>query len=123
MPSSAQESVKQRASFAQGFFRFPRGLLRNRANARVLTSGVDDEAQAVSGVRVGGPSAVGVNGGVDGGGKDSGDLFAFGPDGALLAVHRKIHLFDAKGFGESRFIKPGRPPSGGVRAGERGSAS
>jgi predicted amidohydrolase len=33
-------------------------------------------------------------------------LAAFGPDGALLARYRKIHLFDAQGFGESRFIKP-----------------
>jgi hypothetical protein len=34
-------------------------------------------------------------------------LVAFGPSGALLAVYRKIHLFDAQGFGESTFIKPG----------------
>ncbi|MDQ0617304.1 nitrilase-related carbon-nitrogen hydrolase [Arthrobacter globiformis] len=34
-------------------------------------------------------------------------LVAFGPDGSRLAVYRKIHLFDAQGFGESRFIKPG----------------
>src|SRR4051812_33851986 len=33
-------------------------------------------------------------------------LVAFGPDGALLASYRKIHLFDAQGFGESRFISP-----------------
>ncbi|GAA3701737.1 carbon-nitrogen hydrolase family protein [Arthrobacter ginkgonis] len=33
-------------------------------------------------------------------------LAAFGPDGALLARYRKIHLFDAQGFGESRFIQP-----------------
>jgi predicted amidohydrolase len=45
-----------------------------------------------------------VNGGVDGGGNDSGDLFAFGPDGTRLAAYRKIHLFDAQGFG-------GRGPS------------
>ena len=34
-------------------------------------------------------------------------LVAFGPDGARLAIYRKIHLFDAQGFGESTFIKPG----------------
>jgi predicted amidohydrolase len=33
-------------------------------------------------------------------------LVAFGPDGGLLAAYRKIHLFDAQGFGESRFIAP-----------------
>ena len=33
-------------------------------------------------------------------------LAAFGSDGALLAAYRKIHLFDAQGFGESTFIKP-----------------
>jgi predicted amidohydrolase len=32
---------------------------------------------------------------------------AFGPDGGRLASYRKIHLFDAQGFGESEFIKPG----------------
>jgi predicted amidohydrolase len=34
-------------------------------------------------------------------------LVAFGPDGGRLASYRKIHLFDAQGFGESEFIKPG----------------
>lgn len=34
-------------------------------------------------------------------------LVAFGPDGAQLAFYRKIHLFDAQGFGESTFIRPG----------------
>jgi predicted amidohydrolase len=34
-------------------------------------------------------------------------LVAFGPDGSPLAFYRKIHLFDAQGFGESTFIKPG----------------
>ncbi|MCZ2401996.1 carbon-nitrogen hydrolase family protein [Paenarthrobacter sp. Z7-10] len=34
-------------------------------------------------------------------------VVAFGPDGSLLARYRKIHLFDAQGFGESTFIKPG----------------
>ncbi|MEW1805491.1 nitrilase-related carbon-nitrogen hydrolase [Pseudarthrobacter sp. NPDC080039] len=34
-------------------------------------------------------------------------LVAFGPDGGRLAFYRKIHLFDAQGFGESEFIKPG----------------
>jgi predicted amidohydrolase len=33
-------------------------------------------------------------------------LVAFGPDGRLLAAYRKIHLFDAQGFGESRYICP-----------------
>lgn len=33
-------------------------------------------------------------------------LVAFGPDGSLLASYRKIHLFDAQGIGESRFISP-----------------
>jgi predicted amidohydrolase len=34
-------------------------------------------------------------------------LVAFDSSGALVAVYRKIHLFDAQGFGESVFIKPG----------------
>lgn len=34
-------------------------------------------------------------------------LVAFGPDGGRLASYRKIHLFDAQGFGESSFIRPG----------------
>ncbi|MDQ0665415.1 hypothetical protein QFZ35_003913 [Arthrobacter ulcerisalmonis] len=34
-------------------------------------------------------------------------LVGFGPDGGRLASYRKIHLFDAQGFGESEFIKPG----------------
>lgn len=34
-------------------------------------------------------------------------LVAFGPGGELLASYRKIHLFDAQGYGESRFISPG----------------
>lgn len=34
-------------------------------------------------------------------------LVAFGPEGDRLAFYRKIHLFDAQGFGESTFIKPG----------------
>lgn len=37
-------------------------------------------------------------------------LVAFGPDGARLAFYRKIHLFDAQGFGESTFIKPSTDP-------------
>jgi predicted amidohydrolase len=50
-------------------------------------------------------------------------LVAFGNDGARLAFYRKIHLFDAQGFGESTFIKPGPSTSpvvfesGGVRFG------
>ena len=40
-------------------------------------------------------------------GKAYNTLVAFGPDGARLAFYRKIHLFDAQGFGESTFIKPG----------------
>ncbi|MGY2743478.1 carbon-nitrogen hydrolase family protein [Arthrobacter sp. UYCu723] len=50
-------------------------------------------------------------------------LVAFGPDGNQLAAYRKIHLFDAQGFGESRFIKPGPSTSpvvfesGGARFG------
>jgi predicted amidohydrolase len=40
-------------------------------------------------------------------GKAYNTLVAFGPSGARLAVYRKIHLFDAQGFGESTFIKPG----------------
>ncbi|WP_268815872.1 nitrilase-related carbon-nitrogen hydrolase [Arthrobacter sp. SLBN-112] len=35
---------------------------------------------------------------------------AYGPDGGRLAFYRKIHLFDAQGFGESEFIKPGPSP-------------
>lgn len=34
-------------------------------------------------------------------------LVAFGPGGELLASYRKIHLFDAQGYGESRFVSPG----------------
>lgn len=50
-------------------------------------------------------------------------LVAFGPDGERLAFYRKIHLFDAQGFGESTFIKPGPSTSpvvfesGGARFG------
>ncbi len=50
-------------------------------------------------------------------------LVAFGPDGGRLAFYRKIHLFDAQGFGESEFIKPGESTApvvfehGGVRFG------
>ncbi|MDQ0733117.1 putative amidohydrolase [Arthrobacter sp. B1I2] len=50
-------------------------------------------------------------------------LVAFGPDGGRLAFYRKIHLFDAQGFGESTFIKPGPSTApvvfeyGGVRFG------
>jgi predicted amidohydrolase len=50
-------------------------------------------------------------------------LVAFGPDGARLAFYRKIHLFDAQGFGESTFIRPGPSTSpvvfdaGGARFG------
>ena len=40
-------------------------------------------------------------------GKAYNTLVAFGPDGAWLAFYRKIHLFDAQGFGESTFIEPG----------------
>jgi predicted amidohydrolase len=40
-------------------------------------------------------------------GKAYNTLVAFGPDGHQLAFYRKIHLFDAQGFGESTFIKPG----------------
>lgn len=40
-------------------------------------------------------------------GKAYNTLVAFGPDGVRLAFYRKIHLFDAQGFGESTFIKPG----------------
>ena len=54
-------------------------------------------------------------------GKAYNTLVAFGPDGARLAFYRKIHLFDAQGFGESTFIKPGPSTDpGGVRV--RGSA-
>ncbi|MUU70541.1 carbon-nitrogen hydrolase family protein [Pseudarthrobacter sp. GA104] len=50
-------------------------------------------------------------------------LVAFGPDGGRLASYRKIHLFDAQGFGESTFITPGPSTDpvvfvyGGVRFG------
>nr|MBW4096154.1 amidohydrolase [Acidobacteriota bacterium] len=40
-------------------------------------------------------------------GKAYNTLVAFGLDGGQLAYYRKIHLFDAQGFGESRYIKPG----------------
>lgn len=40
-------------------------------------------------------------------GKAYNTLVAFGPDGGRLAYYRKIHLFDAQGFGESAFIQPG----------------
>ncbi|MDQ0826928.1 putative amidohydrolase [Arthrobacter sp. B2I5] len=50
-------------------------------------------------------------------------LVAFGPDSGRRAFYRKIHLFDAQGFGESTFIKPGPSTDpvvfehGGVRFG------
>ena len=56
-------------------------------------------------------------------GKAYNTLVAFGPDGRQLAFYRKIHLFDAQGFGESSFIKPGPSTSpvvfesGGARFG------
>ncbi|MDQ0676085.1 putative amidohydrolase [Pseudarthrobacter siccitolerans] len=56
-------------------------------------------------------------------GKAYNTLVAFGPDGGRLAFYRKIHLFDAQGFGESTFIKPGQSTEpvvfkhGGVRFG------
>jgi predicted amidohydrolase len=56
-------------------------------------------------------------------GKAYNTLVAYGPDGGRLAFYRKIHLFDAQGFGESTFIKPGastRPvvfEHGGMRFG------
>jgi predicted amidohydrolase len=56
-------------------------------------------------------------------GKAYNTLVAFGPDGEMLAFYRKIHLFDAQGFGESTFIKPGPSTApvvfgfGGVRFG------
>ncbi|CAM5476348.1 carbon-nitrogen hydrolase family protein [Leifsonia shinshuensis] len=37
-------------------------------------------------------------------------LAAFGPDGALLARYRKIHLFDSFGFRESEWIAPAPEP-------------
>lgn len=40
-------------------------------------------------------------------GKAHNTLVAFGPEGDRLAYYRKIHLFDAQGFGESTFIEPG----------------
>jgi len=40
-------------------------------------------------------------------------LAAFGPDGALLAAYRKVHLFDAQGFSESAFVAPA-PSTGPV---------
>jgi len=56
-------------------------------------------------------------------GKAYNTLVAFGPDGGRLASYQKIHLFDAQGFGESEFIKPGESlepvvfEHGGVRFG------
>src|SRR6478735_10721335 len=56
-------------------------------------------------------------------GKAYNTLVAFGPSDARLAVYRKIHLFDAQGFGESTYIKPGPSTepvvfeSGGARFG------
>ncbi|MFJ5698964.1 carbon-nitrogen hydrolase family protein [Arthrobacter sp. NPDC093139] len=56
-------------------------------------------------------------------GKAYNTLVAYGPDGGRLAFYRKIHLFDAQGFGESTFIKPGLSTTpvvfehGGVRFG------
>lgn len=56
-------------------------------------------------------------------GKAYNTLVAFGPDGDRLAFYRKLHLFDAQGFGESTFIKPGPSTdpvvfeSGGARFG------
>lgn len=56
-------------------------------------------------------------------GKAYNTLVAYGPDGDRLAFYRKLHLFDAQGFGESVFIKPGPSTdpvvfeSGGARFG------
>lgn len=56
-------------------------------------------------------------------GKAYNTLVAFGPDSGRLASYRKIHLFDAQGFGESEFITPGSSTDpvvfehGGVRFG------
>ncbi|WP_211876945.1 carbon-nitrogen hydrolase family protein [Pseudarthrobacter albicanus] len=56
-------------------------------------------------------------------GKAYNTLVAFGPEGNQLAFYRKIHLFDAQGFGESTFIRPGPSTSpvvfesGGARFG------
>jgi predicted amidohydrolase len=56
-------------------------------------------------------------------GKAYNTLVAFAPDGSRLAFYRKIHLFDAQGFGESMFITPGPSTSpvvfeaGGARFG------
>jgi predicted amidohydrolase len=50
-------------------------------------------------------------------------LVAYGPDGGRLAFYRKLHLFDAQGFGESTYIQPGPSTSpvvfeaGGARFG------
>ncbi|MDR6507274.1 nitrilase-related carbon-nitrogen hydrolase [Arthrobacter oryzae] len=57
-------------------------------------------------------------------GKAYNTLVAFGPDGEQLAFYRKIHLFDAQGFGESTFIKPGPSTDPVVcsSTGERASA-
>lgn len=50
-------------------------------------------------------------------------LEAFRPDGGRHAYYRKIHLFDAQGFGESTFNMPGLSTSPVVfDHGERASA-
>jgi len=37
----------------------------------------------------------------------SNTLVAVGPDGALVAVYRKLHLYDAFGYKESELVRPG----------------
>ncbi|WP_290655573.1 carbon-nitrogen hydrolase family protein [Kocuria sp.] len=50
-------------------------------------------------------------------------LVVHGPDGAQLTAYRKIHLFDAQGYTESRFVKAAPAPdpvvfdAGGMRFG------
>jgi predicted amidohydrolase len=54
----------------------------------------------------------GINEALPGGQRISNTLVAAGPDGAITALYRKLHLYDAFGFRESDLVQPGEiaPP-------------
>lgn len=49
----------------------------------------------------------GLNEELDGGGQISNTLVAIGTDGEVVAVYRKLHLYDAFGYKESDLVRPG----------------
>ncbi|MBB5850393.1 carbon-nitrogen hydrolase family protein [Amycolatopsis umgeniensis] len=49
----------------------------------------------------------GINEALPGGERISNTLVAAGPDGAIAALYRKLHLYDAFGFRESELVRPG----------------